>query len=56
MTIDERIEALTVNLELVSRDIRDLKIAAQRDGENIRALLRTADLRERRLSRRDGQQ
>ena len=44
MTIDERIEALTVNLELVSRDIQDLKIAAQHDGENIRALARIAEI------------
>jgi len=38
MTIDERIEALTMNLELASRDIQDLKIAAPQDGEHIRQL------------------
>ena len=47
MTIDERIQALTVNLELVSREIQDLKIAAQQDGENIRALAHIAEIRER---------
>jgi hypothetical protein len=47
MDIDQRIEALTMNLELASRDIQDLKIvthdlveAAKQDGENIRALAR----------------
>ncbi len=54
MTIDERIEALTVNLELVSRDIQDLKIAAQQDGENIRALARIAEIHERRLTHLEG--
>src|ERR1039457_6304332 len=38
MTIDERIEALTMNLELAHRDIEDLKAAAHKDGENIREL------------------
>lgn len=50
MTIDERIEALTMDLELVSRDIADLKIAARQDGENIRALARIAEIHERRLT------
>jgi hypothetical protein len=54
MTIDERIEALTVNLELVSRDIADIKIAAQRDGENIRGLARIAEIHERRLTELEG--
>jgi hypothetical protein len=31
MTIDERLEALTMNLELASRDIQDLR-AAQVEG------------------------
>ena len=48
MTIDERIEALTMNLELASRDIQDLKEIARQDGENIRALARIADIHERR--------
>jgi hypothetical protein len=45
MTPDERIEALierhealTMNLELLTRDVQDLKTAARQDGENIRAL------------------
>jgi hypothetical protein len=46
MRIDQRIEALTMNLELVSRDIQDPKIAAQRDGENIRAFARTVEMHE----------
>ena len=44
MTIDERIEALTMNLELVSHEIKDLsheidklRLMGQQDGENIRA-------------------
>ena len=61
MTIDERIEALTMNLELASRDIQDLKTStqhltasiqhlsalAQQDGENIRALARIAEIHDR---------
>jgi uncharacterized coiled-coil protein SlyX len=38
MTLDERIEALTVNLALAGRDIEHLKTLAARDGEHIRAL------------------
>jgi hypothetical protein len=56
MTIDEHIEALTMNLELVSRDIADLKIAAQHDGENIRALARIAEIHERRLTELGGEE
>jgi len=61
MNIDERLEklterheALTMNLELVSRDIQDLKIAAQQDGENIRGLARIAEIHERRLTHLEG--
>jgi archaellum component FlaC len=61
MTIDERIEALTMNLELASRDIQDLKDSihdlktiAQQDGENIRALARIAEIHERRLTDLEG--
>lgn len=43
-----------MNLELVSRDIQDLKIAAQQDGENIRALARIAESHERRLTDLEG--
>jgi hypothetical protein len=55
MTIDERIEALTMNLELVSRDIEELRKTAVQDGENIRALARIAEIRERRLSHLEGE-
>lgn len=57
MTIDERIEALTMNQELASRDIEGLRAAtaqlfatAKQDGENIRALARIAEIHERRLT------
>jgi hypothetical protein len=56
MTIDERIEALTMNLELAGREIQDLKTVAQQDGENIRALARIAEIHERRLSPLEGEQ
>lgn len=45
MTVDERIEALTINLELMHRDIQDLKLVVQQDGEDIRALARIAEAR-----------
>ncbi|HUB78026.1 MAG TPA: hypothetical protein VMB03_04470 [Bryobacteraceae bacterium] len=61
MTIDERIEALTMNLELASRDIQDLRSSiqqlsalAQHDGENIRALARIAEIHQRRLTDLEG--
>ena len=50
MTIDERIEALTMNLELVSHDIDLLRVTAQQDGDNIRALARIAEIHDRRLT------
>jgi len=50
MTLDERIEALTMNLELAHREIQDLQKLARQDGENIRALARIAEIHERRLS------
>jgi hypothetical protein len=46
MTIDERIEALTMNLELAFRDIHELRGLAHKDGENIRALARIAEAHE----------
>jgi hypothetical protein len=55
MTIYERIEALTMNLELAFRDIHELKEVtyqlkelAHKDGENIRALARIAEAHEKR--------
>lgn len=78
MNIDERIEALTLNLEVMSGMVRDvlksvdamregvdamresvdamresmdkLKEVSLRDGENIRALARIAEMHERRLT------
>jgi hypothetical protein len=54
MTIDERLEALTMSLELLSHDIQDLKAVAQQDGENIRGLARIAEIHERRLTGLEG--
>jgi ribosomal silencing factor RsfS len=61
MSIDERLEALTMNLELLHRDVQDLRvlvdrvvIASQQDGENIRALARIAEIHERRLTHIEG--
>ena len=61
MTIDERLEklterheALTMNLELLHRDVQDLRLVTQQDGENIRALARIAEIRERRLTEVEG--
>jgi len=58
MSIDERIEAVAINLKLASRDIQDLRsairkhdITSQRDGENIRALARIAERHTRRSGR-----
>ena len=50
MTIDERIEALVMSLELLTHDVQDLKTAAQQDGENIRALARIAEIHHERLT------
>ncbi len=82
MDIDDRIAALTMNLELMSRDreddkqklleqgrqiqahgknieaqgkqIQDLYLIARQDGENIRALVRLAEIHERRLTGIEG--
>ena len=69
MNIDERLEALVQSVELtaamqrdslarfdlLSRDIQDLKTAAQQDAENIAALARIAEIHHERLSRREDQ-
>jgi len=62
MTIDERLEALTMNLELAFRDIeamranvQGLAAAAKSDGENIRALARIAEIHERRTHLEGGE-
>lgn len=68
MTIDERIEALTVNIESLHSSVSELHAIAQshegelreltaqsrQDGENIRALVRIAEIHERRLTQLDG--
>ena len=64
MTFEERIEALTarhealtarheaftMNVKLMGKEIEALIIASRQDGENIRALVRIAEIPERRLS------
>ncbi len=61
MTFEERIEALTarhealtMNLELLSRDLETMRSNSERDGENIRALARIAEIHERRLTSLEG--
>jgi hypothetical protein len=75
MNIDERLEklterheALTLSLELLSHEVRDLKTAVgvlkmtvgdlhsvtRQDAENIRALARIAEIHERRLTHIEG--
>lgn len=55
MTIDERLEAPTMNLEMASRDIKNLRDLARQDADNIRALARIAEIHERRLTELEGQ-
>ena len=50
MTIDERLEAITMNLELASHEIQELRKLVEVDAENIRALARIAEMHERRIS------
>ncbi|MBI4909638.1 MAG: hypothetical protein HY820_38830 [Acidobacteria bacterium] len=38
MDIDERIQALTINLELLTHDVEALRVKSGKDGENIAAL------------------
>jgi archaellum component FlaC len=61
MTIDERLEALTarhealtMSVEIISRDIEKLLQNSERDGENIRALARIAEIPERRVTDLEG--
>ena len=55
MTIDERIQALAMNLELISHDVQTLLATAKQDGENIRALARIAEIHERRITHLEGE-
>ncbi len=50
MTIDERLEAVTMNLELASHEIQQLSKLVQIDAENIRALARIAEIHDKRLT------
>ena len=61
MNIDERIEALVMTVELLShevrdltRDVQDLKVSVQQDGENIRALARIAEIHHQPITRLEG--
>ena len=68
MDIDERLEALRVNIESLHASVHELYEASQRhdsqiaqlisaarqDGENIRALVRIAEIHERRPSHLEG--
>jgi hypothetical protein len=54
MGIDERLQALTMNLELLHRDVIDLKAVVAQDAENIRALARIAETHHERLAYRRG--
>ena len=47
MTIDERIEALVMSVELLTRDVETLRATVQIDAENIRALVHIAEIHER---------
>lgn len=49
-TIDERLDALTMNLELFHADMVELRRKSEADAENIRALARIAEIHERRLT------
>ncbi len=51
MTIDERLGALTMNVELLLHSVEALRETARQDGENIRALARIAEIQLRRMTR-----
>jgi hypothetical protein len=44
MNIHERFEALTMKHELVLKEIEALQVVAKQDAENIRALVRIAEI------------
>jgi len=52
--LGERIDALTMNVELLAAESQTLLKTAQQDGENIRALARIAEIHERRISALEG--
>jgi prefoldin subunit 5 len=62
MNIDERLdrlterhEALTQSVEMLNRDIRELRAVVEIDAENIRRLAHIAEIHERRLSDLEGE-
>lgn len=62
MTIDERLEklterheALTQSVELMNHGMEDLRAFIQQDAENVRALVRIAEIHEHRLSDLEGE-
>ena len=55
MTIDERIQALAMTLELIGHEVQTVLATAKQDGENIRALAEIAEVHERRLTDPEGQ-
>jgi hypothetical protein len=46
MNIHERFEALRMKIELSMKEIEALQVLAKQDGENIRVLLRIAEIHE----------
>jgi len=55
MTMDERIQALTMNLELIGHEVQTVLATAKQNGENIRALAQIAEVHDRRLTDPEGQ-
>ena len=54
MSIDERVEALTMNLELMGHRLSDMEKLIEKDAENIRGLARIAEIHEHRLTHLEG--
>jgi hypothetical protein len=54
MTIDERIEALVMTVELLSREVEILRATVAEDAKHIRALARIAEIDEYRLTDLEG--
>ena len=53
-TTDERIDAITMNLELLSHTVEAMTANSVRDAESIRTLARIAEIHERRLTALEG--
>ena len=54
MTIDERLEKLTERHEALTQTVELMAAMQRHDCENIRALARIAEIRERRLTGSEG--